>query len=180
MPSANPYERWEVKLPGKVKYELSRDITWADIKSCMVELSRNGGGNLDDGFVAGSKDGDTFAPLHRANGGLMCVSGPGFLTNELWEAGPGHRHGQGGMWEGGNYPVRKAIRFNWGRPSWGSSCNWDRVFLDTCEDDTVLLKCQYTGSDTISLRFEGQGCKAWTKRECREYADIIANVLHLC
>ena len=59
MPPASPYERhlktpgqWGVKPPGKLKYELSRDVTWADIKSCMVELFLNGGGTLDD-FVAG-------------------------------------------------------------------------------------------------------------------------------
>ena len=172
MQPAKPYERvygWRVKPPGKLHYELSRDVTWADIKSCMGELFFNGG-TLDD-FVAGSKDGDTFAPLDRCEGGFMCVSGPGFQSDECARlvGKVSHCKSLNGPW------VRKAIRFSFAGGGQDRK-TWHHVFRDNCKDDTVLLAM----GETLILGFEGKGCKAWTKRECREYADIIACVLHLC
>jgi hypothetical protein len=35
------------------------------------------------------------------------------------------------------------------------------------------------GHGVISLRFEGEGCAAWTPSQCQEYADVIGDNLCL-
>ena len=147
----NSRSDWRVHPLGRLpKYELTRDVTWADIKECMLSLN--------------GKDGETFAPLARCEGGLACVSGPKFQSSTSdW--------------------VRKAIRFSYTTAPYNPGVVrvlnergvWHNVFLDNCEDDTVVLQ----DGECMCLGFEGQNCKAWTKRQCRDYADIIVKTFSL-
>ena len=136
----NSWSSWYVKPLGRQpKYELTRDVTWADIKECMLSLN--------------GKDGETFAPLARCEGGLECVSCPEFQSSTS----------------------RKAIRFQGQGGSAIGRGGWHNVFLDNCEDDTVVLH----DGECVYLDFEGQNCKAWTRRQCRDYADIIVKTFSL-
>ena len=145
----NSWSSWGVKPLGRSsKYELTRDVTWADIKECMLSLN--------------GKDGETFAPLARCEGGLACVSGPKFQSST-------------------SDRVRKAIRFSYAFGSGIYKYNpdergvWHNVFLDNCEDDTVVLRY----GERVRFGFEGQNCKAWTRRQCRDYVDIIVKTFSL-
>ena len=138
----NSWSSWGVKPLGRSpKYELTRDVTWADIKECMLSLN--------------GKDGETFAPLARCEGGLACVSGPKFQSST-------------------SDRVRKAIRFSFGNSA-DERGVWHNVFLDNCEDDTVVLRY----GECVRFGFEGQNCKAWTRRQCRDYVDIIVKTFSL-
>ncbi len=139
---------------------MSRDITWGDIKACVNHLSLNcekmGG------------EGEEFAPLHRHEGGFMCVSGPDFQTTEPVDSKLDHQPSA----RADGVQVRKFIRFEgdlhnrW--PSWNCS------FLNkpNLRDDTVVFPIMKTG--IFSLRFEGQNCKKWTPAQCEEFGNIIA------
>ena len=136
----NSWSSWGVKPLGRSpKYELTRDVTWADIKECMLSLN--------------GKDGETFAPLARCEGGLECVSCPEFQSSTS----------------------RKAIRFQGQGGSAIGRGGWHNVFLDNCEDDTVVLRY----GECVRFGFEGQNCKAWTRRQCRDYVDIIVKTFSL-
>lgn len=105
-----------------------------------------------------SELGELFLGLHRAEGGFACIEGPDFRSTEN---------------EYTNEPVvRKAIRFRRfgnGRLDW-PSC--DRSFASVEDDHTVI-----PDGMVLSLRFEGQNCRPWSKKRCREMADVIAAAL---
>ena len=156
-------ENWNVKPSGYNNYAMTRDVTWADIKTCVDKLSIN--------CEKWGGDGEEFAALHRVEGGFMCVAGPGFQTNESVDkklaSQPCKAHGDA--------IVRKAIRFS----SFEMYLNWpslDHSFLGNpnLQDDTVVLPITV---NVFSLEFEGQNCEPWTKHQCREYADIIYDTL---
>jgi len=161
-------ERWNVNPRGYNNYLMQRDILWADIKACVVQLSLNckrfGG------------DGEEFAPLHRVEGGFMCVDGPGFQTNEIVDSKlPNQPHRKAG-----DAIVRKAIRFQSSKmydtaDTWPSN---NHSFLDNpnLRDSTVVLPVTL---DVLQLKFEGENCNAWTKSQCRGYADIICDTLKI-
>ena len=106
---------------------------------------------------------DKFAPLSRVEGGFMCVYGAGFSSTEGLYDHLSENPQQ-------NQPVRKAIRF--GRLH-GRRVDWPSDFYDV-KPDTEIIQ----GGDTIFvLRFEGQNCRPWTKRQRALYEGIIARTL---
>ena len=158
-------EWWNVEPPGYNNYVMTRDITWADIKACVGQLS------LDCKRFGG--EGEEFAPLHRVEGGFMCVDGPGFQTNEVVDSKlPNKPHR-----EAGDAIVRKAIRFRSStiHDNWPSN---NHSFMDNSNlrDSTVVLPVYV---NVVRLQFEGENCKAWTKSQCRDYADIICDTLEI-
>ena len=155
---------WSVNPTGYVNYLMTRDVTWADIEACVNHLSLNSprwGG-----------EGEEFAPLHRFEGGFMCVAGPGFQTNEPVDTKLVDQPCK----EKDEPPIRKFIRFD-GPSVYSTWPSRNGSFLDNpnLKDTTVVLPFK---GNVFSLRFEGENCKAWTKWQCREYADIIGDELH--
>ena len=106
-----------------------------------------------------SETGEIFSGLHRAEGGFACIEGPGFRSTE--------NDSTKGL------VVRKAIRFCFrnGRIDWPSQV---RSFASVTEDLVVI-----PDGMVLSLRFEGQNCCPWSKKRCREIADVIVSVLRL-
>ena len=110
---------------------------------------------------------EVFAPLHRAEGGFMCVSGPGFESDESVE---GSLLTEGA--ESKKTWSRKAMRFQdvfndtWHWPS----CN--HSFSMASPDDVI-----FAGGEIIRVEFEGQSCARWTKKRCSELLDVIAKEL---
>ena len=128
---------------------VSPPCTWADMEACIHELNE-----CSD---------DKFAPLSRVEGGFMCVYGAGFSSTEgLYDhLSKSPRPDQ---------PVRKAIRFS---RLHGRRVDWPSDFYDVKPDTEVIQ-----GGDTIFvLRFEGQNCRPWTKRQRALYEGIIAHTL---
>lgn len=147
---------WEVFVP-KNNLVATRDITWKDVKDCVSALNESGDA--------------TFAPLHRCEGGFMCVKGPNFESNERVDAGMPH---QNPPTEGDGVHVRKEIRFAGKFHDWPSE---NHSFLDNPQltDDWVVMKAD----DETGFIFRGDGCVPWTKKECKGYAETLAQVLDL-
>jgi hypothetical protein len=153
-------EHWEVTGIAGNKWIAPR-CTWADIQRAVSALNEAPGG-------------ETFAPLHRCEGGFMCLSGPGgFASDE-----PANGYTDNGYPRA--LPSRKAIRFlghrsrhlvgtvHWNWPSDGHD-------FSRASPDMVVFK----GGEIISLRFEGQNCRRWTKKRCVELAGIVSKALEL-
>jgi len=151
---------WCVKPSGKNNYFMTGDITWGGIKACATHLSIN--------CKKWGGEGEEFAPLHRVEGGFMCVAGPGFQTTEVVDSKLDNQSLVGGD----GVEVRKAIRFDAGM--YGSWPSRDNSFLDTpnLHDETVVIPMGKNGMFT--LRFEGKNCKKWTPSQCEEFGRIIA------
>lgn len=66
-----------MKPLGRNNYAMTRDVTWSDIKACVDKLSA---------FSNSAGESEEFAPLHRVEGGFMCVEGPEFETTETWDS----------------------------------------------------------------------------------------------
>ena len=144
-----PVVKWKVDIPCN-NYMVKKQCTWADIKGCANEL--------------GKSSGEVFACLHRFEGGFMCMSGPNFKSTEPAEGGTPL----------GIPIVRKAIRFQC-HPSgmyWPSMHN---SFAGAHDDDVVFK--EMNDYNFVSLRFEGQNCKKWSKAEAKQHADTIAALL---
>ena len=155
---------WSVKPRGKNNYLMSRDVTWADIKACVNQLSWNAESH--------GGEGDEFAPLHRVEGGFMCVAGPGFRSNEPVDSKLANQPFK----YAGDASVRN-IRFNRTELSLAHWPSRNGSFLDTPDlcDDTVVMPMGKLGM--FSLRFSGENSKAWTPRQCEEFGGIIADNL---
>ena len=157
---------WSVKPDGYNNYLMTRDVTWADIKACVNRLSLN--------CAAHGGEGDEFAPLHRVEGGFMCVAGVGFQSTEPVDS---KLPNQQTMLDWRDTCVRRAIRFDGEMTDrWPSR---DHSFLDTpgLHDTTVVLPMGRKG--LFSLWFEGDNCKKWTPQQCKEFGEIIADELNL-
>lgn len=149
---------WEVSKIPRNTWVVPK-CTWRDIiatTEALCSLESEGG------------ETETFAPLHRAEGGFMCVSGPGFVSNEpaegQWPRNPGQSY------------ARKAIRFasaerGGTRRFWGWPSN-NNSFAGARPDDVI-----FRGGEIINLRFEGQFCKRWTKKRCIELMEAVAKEL---
>lgn len=157
---------WTVKPEGYNDYLMTRDVTWADIKACVNNLSLN--------CEAYGGVGDEFAPLHRIEGGFMCVAGVGFKSTEPVDS---KLPNQQPVMEDRDKWVRRAIHFDGEmNDRWPSRCD---SFLDTPDlhDNTVVLPMGRNG--LFSLRFEGQNSEEWTPHQCKEFGSIIADELNL-
>ena len=151
---------WHVKPRGKNNYVMTRDITWSDIKKCVNRLSWN--------CEKWGGEGEEFAPLHRVEGGFMCVAGPGFQTTEVVDSKLNNQPSVGAD----GLRVRKFIRFHADtRGCWPSR---DNSFLNipNLRDDTVVIPMGSKG--LFSLGFDGENCKKWTPAQCEEFGHIIA------
>lgn len=156
--------KWWSVAPRDVALLITRDITWGDIKACVGHLSLN--------CEAHGGEGEEFAPLHSVEGGFMCVTGPGFKTNEPVDSKLANQPRK----EDGDASVRKSIHFEAGvYPRWPSR---NGSFLDNpnLNDDTVVLPEPSDG--LLMLRFEGENCNEWTTWQCQEYTDIISDELN--
>ena len=152
-----PPDFWDVTPHGLNNYRINRNITWGDIKECVSALTNNGD--------------EVFAGLHRYEGGFMCVSGPGFETNEIVDSALPNQPTR----PSGTPEVRKAIRFDGICGSdWPS---WEHSFLKnkSLKDSDVVISMDR--NPTFSFRFEGQNCTPWTKVECRNHANILVATL---
>ena len=138
---------------------MSRDITWGDIKACVNHLSTDS--------LPGT-DREEFAPLHRHEGGFMCVSGPGFQTTEPVDSKLDHQPSV----RADGVQVRKFIRFEGDLHNRWPSRNHSFLNTPNLRDNTVVFPIVKTG--IFSLRFEGQNCKKWTPAQCEEFGSIIA------
>ena len=156
---------WYVKPLGKNDYIMTRDITWGDIKACETHLSLN--------CEKWGGEGEEFAPLHRVEGGFMCVAGPGFQTTEAVDIKLDNQPSVGTD----DVHVRKAIRFVYAgiHRCWPSR---DHSFLNTpnLRDETVVIPMGKCGMFTLG--FEGENCKKWTPSQCKEFGSIIAEEVH--
>lgn len=90
----------------------------------------------------------------------MCTHDDGFQNTEL-EASTSQK-------------VRKAIRF---QPCSNFLVDWpsrhSRVPPDVTANHIVIPSNQ-----VITLQFEGQNCRPWSKGACQEFAQIISNELN--
>ena len=136
---------------------IATECTWRDILAATEALNA---------LEARGGETETFAPLHRIEGGFMCVSGPGFVSDEPADDGTWTTPGD----PDGSY-ARKAIRFDIAE-SW---LNWPSVnhtFEGARPDDVI-----FRGDEVVRLRFEGQLCKRWTKKRCTELMETVAKEL---
>ena len=154
---------WSVKPHGNNNYLMTRDVTWADIKACVNHLSLNA--ELHGG------EGDEFAPLHRVEGGFMCVAGLDFRSNEPVDS----KLTNPSFDNAGDASVRNIRFVGEVSPHWPSR---NGSFLDTpgLRDDTVVMPMGKFG--TFSLQFSGENSKAWTPWQCEEFGSIIAENLN--
>ena len=148
-------KHWCVQPSEYNNYAMTRDVTWSDIKTCVGSLSIN--------CKKWGGEGEEFAPLHRCEGGFMCVEGPGFETNESVDSKLAIQPCKAV----GDPEVRKAIRFK----SPNAYLSWpslDHSFLGSpnLQDDTVVLPITV---NVFSLEFEGQNCEPWTKDQCHSH-----------
>lgn len=153
---------WLVTLP-RGQREASRDVTWGDVQACIGALN------------AASED--VFAGLHRCEGGLMCVHGHGFKSEERVDS---NLPAQNPTCHG-DEPTHKEIRFGGRRDEtedlrvdWPSS-NFSFLCDERLTDDWVVMR---RGHET-HLRFEGAHCVPWTREQCEVYAHIVAQALGL-
>jgi hypothetical protein len=140
----------------KQHYGLTRDLTWADIKACAADLS-----NAEV----------EFAPLHRVEGGFMCVREPGFETNERVDSASQPTKERSAV------PVRKAVRFSWSAGKNHSWPSWNNSFLGdpNLKDDSVVVPHSLA---LFRLEFEGQNTDQWTTACCDRLASVVSASLH--
>jgi len=152
MTSYNDDDFWEVTDTPRNLWFVPK-CTWRDILAATDALNALEGGEI-------------FAPLHRCEGGFMCVSGPGFTSDEPTE-GPWNRDAINST-----AVARKALRFEMG---WDDYWDWPsrgHSFSEATPDEVI-----FRGGEVIRLRFEGQYCKRWTKKRCAELLDAVAKEL---
>ncbi len=156
-----PY--WLVTLP-RGRLEASRNVTWGDVQACIAALN------------AASED--VFAGLHRCEGGFMCVEGPGFKSEERVDSALPHQNPARLC---AAKKVHKEIRFaRFDGPRRLPGLDWPsrhHSFLGdhAPADDWVVLDA----GDETHLRFEGEHCAPWTRKECEAYARVVAETLGL-
>jgi hypothetical protein len=151
---------WLVSIPSN-KFTSTRAVTWGNIKTCIRVLNESGD--------------ETFAGLHRAEGGFMCVEGPGFRSDEIIDSGlPDNRQRPKEI-------IHKEIRFGHGynalRLDWADwpSCYNSFLRNPLLTDEWVVFE---RGAKT-SLLFQGDRCAPWTRNECKAYAEVVAESLGL-
>jgi hypothetical protein len=156
--AARQQEHWEVTGVAGNKWIAPR-LTWGDIQRAVSALN-------------GAHGGESFAPLHRCEGGFMCLSGPGgFASDEPPNGYPDQPRA---------FPSRKAIRFLGHRAlrlDGTTRLNWpshNSEFASASPDMVV-----FRGGEIISLRFEGQNCRRWTKKRCVELMEVVSKELGL-
>ncbi len=133
----------------RTKFRTSR-TTWSDIVRTCAALS---------------SDEESYSPLHRAEGGFMCVSAPGFVSTELAQS------------VSGDPSCRKAIRFviHYSRPPVCVARNWPSRHLSFAgAQDNLEI---FPDGAHIQLLFEGEGCPSWTKEEMDSLSARIGSLL---
>lgn len=157
MAAQEPKRWWAVTGIAGNKWIAPR-CTWGDIQRAVSALNEAPGG-------------ETFAPLHRWEGGFMCLSGPGgFASDEPATGCPAQPRAS---WS------RKAIRFL-GRQSGrlvGFRADWPshNYEFSRATPDMVVFR----GGEIISLEFEGLDCPRWTKKRCVELMEVVSKALGL-
>lgn len=152
----NTQDFWTVTLSRKLK--ATRNVTWGDVQECIRALN--------------AASADVFAGLHRCEGGFMCVEGPGFRSEDRVDSGLPHQNPPADL----SKMVHKEIRFYQADDlvNWPSSCCsfLGNTFLT---DDWMVI---HRGVE-LSFEFRGEHCVPWTRKQCTEYAQVVAHALGL-